>query len=137
MSSDPPVRETIDSKSLLSTLWIFALLNYLYADFVSLLVNPAMQNMAKAMTEGVVLAWAVVMETAIVMVLLSRILAYGANRWANIVVGVLHTATVAWSLSRGVPQLYYIFFAVVEMACTMFIVWYAWRWRMRPQAARH
>jgi drug/metabolite transporter (DMT)-like permease len=68
------------------------------------------------------------METAIAMVLLSRILKYGANRWANIAAGVFHTAFVSWSLFGETPTLFYGFFAAIEIACTLFIVWYAWKW---------
>jgi hypothetical protein len=69
------------------------------------------------------------METAIAMVLLSRVLPYAANRWANNIVGILHTAMVAWSLTGDTPTLYYAFFATVEIACTLFIIGYAWTWR--------
>jgi hypothetical protein len=65
------------------------------------------------------------METAIAMVLLSRVLPYRANRWANIIVGVLQTASVGLSLQA---TLFYVFFATLEIACTLFIVWYAWTW---------
>jgi hypothetical protein len=69
------------------------------------------------------------METGIAMVLMSRILKYGANRWANIVAGVINTALVIYSLFVGSPLSFYVFFASIEIACTLFIVWYAWRWR--------
>ena len=73
---------------------------------------------------------AVLLETAIAMVLLSRVLKYRANRWANIIVGVLQTASVAWSLTGPLYwNLFYAFFAAIEIACTLFIVWYAWTWR--------
>jgi Family of unknown function (DUF6326) len=130
-----------ERKVILSTLWIFAMFNYAYADILTLWFNPVLQKGATKqllsgyvgsiqITQGFVLVGAVLMETAIAMVLLSRVLPYRANRWANIIVGVLQTASVAWSLS---PNLYYIFFATVEMACTLFIVWYAWTWP-RPEA---
>jgi poly(A) polymerase Pap1 len=67
------------------------------------------------------------------MVLLSRILPYRANRWANIGAGVLHTASVAWSMSEGTINLFYAFFATIEIATTLFIVWYAWKW-LNPEA---
>ncbi len=38
------------------------------------------------------------METAIAMVILSRVLKYRANRWVNIVSGAFHTLFVFWSL---------------------------------------
>jgi hypothetical protein len=117
-----------DRKVILSTLWIFAMFNYLYADVFSLYFNPGAQEESLAFAPFAVV-FAVLMETAIAMVLLSRILKYGANRWANIVVGVLHTASVAWSLFGETPQLFYAFFAAIEIACTLFIIWYAWTWR--------
>lgn len=121
--------KTKDRKATLSTLWIFALFNYLYADLIMMMFNSAAyQKIAARMTEGVVLGFAALMETAIAMVLLSRVLKYKANRWANIIAGVLHTIAVSGTLIGGTPALYYIFFATVEIACTLFIVWYAWKW---------
>jgi len=136
MKTTNKTTERKDRKVILSTLWIFAILNYAYADILTLWFNPVLQKEATKqllsgyvgsihITQGFVLVGAVLMETAIAMVLLSRVLPYRANRWANIIVGVLQTASVAWSLS---PNLYYIFFATIEMACTLFIVWYAWTW---------
>ena len=68
---------------------------------------------------------AVLMETAIAMVILSRVLKYGANRWMNIISGAFHTLFVFWSLIGDPVSLFYIFFAVIEMACTLLIVWLA------------
>jgi MFS family permease len=136
MKTTNKTTERKDRKVLLSTLWIFAILNYAYADILTLWFTPVLQKEATKqllsgyvgslhITQGFVLIGAILMETAIAMVLLSRVLPYRANRWANIIVGVLQTASVAWSLS---PNLFYIFFATIEMACTLFIVWYAWTW---------
>ena len=133
-----------DRKVNLSTLWIFALFNYVYADILTLWFNPVLQKEVTKellsgyigsiqITQGFVLVGAIVMETAIVMVLLSRVLPYRANRWANIIAGVLSTASVAWSLFGGTPpNLFNSFFATIELACTLFIVWYAWTWP-RPE----
>jgi poly(A) polymerase Pap1 len=132
--------EMKDRKVILSTLWIFAMFNYVYADILSLYFNPVLQKEATKellsgyvgsiqITQGFVLVVAVLMETAIAMVLLSRVLKYRANRWANIIVGVLQTASVAWSLTGSTySSLFYAFFATIEIACTLFIVWYAWTW---------
>ena len=129
MNTDKKTTEMKDRKVMLSTLWIFAMFNYLYADVFSLFFDPAAKD-AMTMPVGAVLGFAVLMETAIAMVLLSRVLKYRANRWANIIAGVLHTAVVSWTLFGGTPPtLFYVFFATIEIACTLFIVWYAWRWR--------
>ncbi len=118
-----------DRKVVLSTLWIFAMLNYLYADVFTLFFNPMAQKEALAMPPGAVLAFAIMMETAIAMVFLSRSLKYGANRWANIISGLFHTAFVAWSLTGEAQPLFYGFFASIEIVCTLFIAGYAWTWR--------
>jgi hypothetical protein len=123
----------------LSTLWIFAMLNYIYADVTSLMDPKALKQVLTGyvgslqITDGFLLGAAILMETAIAMVLLCRILPYSVNRWANIIVGILHTAAVLASMLLGsTPAAYYIFFAVIEICCTLFIVGYAWLWP--PQA---
>ena len=126
MKTTNKTTEMKDRKVILSTLWIFATLNYIYADVFTSFFNPAAQQMA--ITQGAVLVFAILMETALAMVLLSRVLKYGANRWANIAAGVFHTAFVSWSLLGQTPMLFYVFFAAIEIACTLFIVWYAWKW---------
>ena len=130
-----------DRKVILSTLWIFALFNYIYADIFSLIEAVFMPGMLEKLmteslggpiqiTQGLLLAGAVLMETAIAMVLLSRVLKYRANRWANIIVGIIHTAAVLASTFVGgeIPSHFYIFYMTVEVACTLFIIWYAWTW---------
>jgi hypothetical protein len=118
-----------DMKAMLSTLWIFAVLNYIYAD-VFTAMDPAAEGGSLRMSHGMMLGAAALMETAMVMVPLSRFLRYRANRWANIVVGVMHTMAVILSLFVGgvIPASYYLLFASVEVVTTSFIVWYAWEW---------
>jgi hypothetical protein len=138
--------EMNDRRPLLSTLWIFLVLNYLVADVYALFFDPVLQKEATQerlsgqvgsiqITQEFVLLTAIVLETAIVMVVLSRVLPYGANRWCNIIVGLLQTAFAATSLiGSTVPDLFSIFFVVIEVATTVFIVWYAWTWP-RPDGA--
>jgi hypothetical protein len=118
-----------DKKVILSTLWIFALFNYIYADIFTSFFDPKAQSGTVTMTQGAALGFAILMETAIAMVLLSRILKYGANRWANIIAGIILTALVSWTLFGEPPLPFYVFFASIEIVCTLFIVWYAWKWR--------
>lgn len=140
MNTNTKINAAIDRKVILSTLWIFVLLNYIYADIYGLYFNPVLQKELTRellsgyvgsiqITQGFVLLTAVLMETAIAMVLLSRVLKYGVNRWANVIMGIFHTMFVAWSLIGDMPNLFYIFFVTIEAACTLFIAWYAWKWR--------
>jgi hypothetical protein len=129
-----------DRKAMLSILWIFVMFNYVYADILTLYFNNVLQKETwKAflsgyvgslhITQGFVLVGAVLMETAIAMVLLSLVLKYRANRWANIIVGVLQIAETVWSLTGPLYwNLFYAFFATIEIVCLLFIVWYAWTW---------
>ena len=129
MNTNRKTAEVKDRKVILSTLWIFATLNYIYADVFTLFFNSTAQKETFAMPQGAVLVFAILMETAIAMIVLSRVLKYGANRWANIAAGVFHTAFVSWSLFGATPKPFYVFFATIEIVCTLFVVWYAWKWR--------
>jgi hypothetical protein len=120
-----------DRPVMLSTLWIFATLNYIYADVFSLYFSPGAQKETLGMSSGSVLGFALLMETAIVMVLLSRVLKYKLNRWLNIIIAVVHTSSVGWSLFSTMPAPYYIMFASIEILCTLFIIVYSWRWRQQ------
>ena len=108
--------------------------NYLYADLLMMIVSPEIYRKAAAtMTDGVVLGYTLLMEILIAMVLLSRILGYKANRWANIIAGIAGTAFVAMTLG-GKPPAFYVFLSAIEIASTLYIVWYAWTWpRPEPQ----
>src|SRR5215470_10417938 len=123
-----------DMRSRLSTLWLFATLNYLYCDVVALM-NPSLLKGFLAgqigtiqVTQWFLLGSAVLVEIPISMVLLSRLLEQRANRPANLVAGAIMTAVQLASLLVGTPALYYLFFSAIEVACTAAIVCFAWRW---------
>jgi len=128
-------KNKLDKKILLSTLWIFAVLNYLYADVMGFYKPGMIQQIMTGSIEGMVftplflLIGAILMETAIVMVLLSRILKYKWNRITNIIAGIIHTLAVSSSMFVGTPAMYYIFFGSIEIITTIIIVIIAWKWR--------
>jgi len=79
-----------DTKERLSALWIFALLNYLYADVIALFAivgspNPAEE--APQLPQWALMGSAVLMEIPIATILASRLLPFRANRLANIIAG--------------------------------------------------
>lgn len=124
----------IDTKTLLSTLWIFASLNYLYCDVVGLMDANLLKQFLTGTVEGIemsrgfLLGASILVEIPIVMVLISRILVYKLNRWANIIAGFIMTVVQASTLFLGSSTIYYIFFSIIEITTTAFIVWYAWKW---------
>ena len=124
-----------DMKTRLAALWIFAILNYLYADVLGLYSTETINGILSGnvggieFTPGFMLGAAILMETAMVMVPLSLLLPYRANRWANIIAGVIHTTAVFSSMFVGTaPELYYIFFGTIEIVTTLLIIWFAWTW---------
>ncbi|MBI2590498.1 MAG: hypothetical protein HYW33_01265 [Candidatus Blackburnbacteria bacterium] len=124
----------IDRKTLLSTLWIFASLNYLYCDVVGLMDANLLKQFLTGRVEGIemsqgfLLGASMLVELPMVMVLLSRILVFRLNRWANIIAGFIMTVVQSATLFLGSPTIYYIFFSIIEITTTAFIVWYAWKW---------
>jgi len=124
-----------EPRVLLSALWVFVMLNYLYADVLSLMDPVLLPQWVSGRVDGLtitrpfLLGAAVLMEVPIAMTLLARILPYRANRWANIGAGAFKTVVVSATLFIGEPNVHYLFFACVEIACTTLIVVLAWRWR--------
>jgi hypothetical protein len=126
-----------DTKGRLSLLWIFALLNYLYADVLALFAYVGSPT-APHLPQWALLGSAVLMEIPIAMILASRLLPFRANRLANLIAGVLMTLingflTFVLPLTNGVAfrdPVYpaYVWFATIETVCTSVIIWKAWNW---------
>jgi hypothetical protein len=122
-----------DHKTTLSTLWIFAVLNFIFCDVITLYDHVFIQQASSIQsTQGFLLGAAALVEIPIVMVLLSRGLDYPANRWANVVAGTVMTLVQTVTLFVGTPTMYYVFFSVIEIATTSAVVWYAWTWCAMP-----
>ena len=125
----------MDRKALLSTIWIFAVLNYLYCDLLSLMDADLLKQYLAGnvgglqFTQGFLLGAAILMQISMSMVVLSRVLNYKANRWANIIAGVINTVVQVASLTFGTSTMYYWFFSIFEITATASIVWLAWTWR--------
>lgn len=124
--------KNFDTKVLLSTLWIVVMLNMLKADILSLYIPDAAEEVARTATSAgasipqLMLGGAVMGELALIMIILSRVLKYGINRWVNIVMGVV-TIVYVWGGAASYPH--YIFIATVETICLLLIIGFAWLWR--------
>ncbi|MCX6556636.1 MAG: DUF6326 family protein [Candidatus Aminicenantes bacterium] len=132
--TDKKTAEMKDRKAILSTLWAFVTVNYLYCDVMALM-DPTILKQFMAgyaggfrITQGFLLGAALLMEIPMAMILLSRVLKHGANRRANIIAGIIMTAVQIASLFAGTSTLYYRFFSIIEIGCTSLIVWFAWKW---------
>ncbi|MEN7981934.1 MAG: DUF6326 family protein [Nanoarchaeota archaeon] len=122
-------------KAKLSVLWIFVMFNYVYADILTLMDSSVLKELITGsvgglqITQGFLLAGAILIEIPIAMVVLSLVLKYKANRLANIIAGTIKTTAVFLSMFVGAPTLYYMFFGTIEIVTTSLIVWFAWRWK--------
>lgn len=111
----------------LSLLWIFMMFNYLYCDVLTL--TDPIKQIGPQLTQGFLLGASILMEIPIAMVILSRILKYRANRFTNIIAGIIMAVVQILTLFIGIPTIYYVFFSVIEITCVLFIVWTAWKWK--------
>lgn len=122
----------IDTKVLLSTLWIVVMINMLKADILSLNIPGSVEELAKTSASGgasipqLMLIGAVMGQIGIAMIILSRVLKHGINRWVNIVASMITIAYI-WGGMASYPH--YIFLASVETLCLLLIIWFAWQWR--------
>jgi len=129
MNTSGKTPKKIDTKVLLSTLWIVVMINMLKADILSLYIPGATDEVAK--TAGntpitqLMLGGAIMMQISIVMIILSRVLPYRVNRWANIITSII---TIAFVVGGGASYPHYIFIATVEVVCLLLIIWFAWKW---------
>ena len=120
---------SLDTKSKLSLLWIFYMFNTAYIDITTLYYSMFINHKPKVhYTQVFLLGAGVLVELSIVMVVLSRLLKYRANRRANIIVGLFLTVVQLVTLFVGTPTLAYLFFSVILIATSMVIVWAAWKW---------
>ncbi len=119
----------IDTKVLLSTLWIVVMINMLKADILSLYIPGATDEVAKTAGEmpitQLMLGGAIMMEISIVMIILSRVLKHSVNRWVNIVVSII---TIVFIIGGRASYPHYLFIATVEVVCLLLIIYFAWQW---------
>jgi len=126
----------MNMKILLIILWVFYSLNFMYCDALSSL-EPGVIAMHMTgytadgtvqITEVFLLGVAIMFEIPFLMIVLSWVLKYRANRWANIIAGTLFVVNQIGSLFLGAPSPAYIFYSTIEIAGLLLIVWNAWKW---------
>lgn len=120
-------------KIVLSALWTSLLMLYLYADVLSLYVPGYLNKMIDGYMGPIVTSQtslmlaAALMTLPSLMIVLSLVLPYTANRRTQIGLGALYTLVNVGNVI-GEGWLYYLFFGAVEVVLTVSIVVYAVRW---------
>lgn len=115
----------------LSALWVATMLTYLLGDVLRIFSGDtqtqAMKEQLAKFTQPMWLGIAILMVLPIVMVVLSVILPYPANRWANIIVAVFFFIFNLIGLPTY-PSAYDRFLIAVSLVFNVLTVWYAWKW---------
>ena len=126
----------MDVKATLSALWIFVLLNIIFRDIHELFRPGFLEEIMTGtvngvqMTQEMLLIAGILLEIPIVMVILSRVLKDGANRWANIIAGALTIVFIV--VNNTAPDLDDIFFATIEVLALALIIWFACTGSINP-----
>jgi len=124
----------MNKKVLFSTLWIFVTVNYIFCDVFTLFHSESLKQLMTGEMGGMeinqkfLLGFSILMEMPMVMIVLSRILSYKSNRLANIIVALIMTIVQAGTLFTADNTMHYIFFSIVEVGTTSFILYSAWNW---------
>ena len=112
---------------------------YVYNDYFSLYLPGTIEDMMAGrmgplgdVSDLSLVVVSTILAIPALMIFLSAALPPVHARWLNILLGLAYTAIEALTL-RGSPPFYQIVVAL-EIALTILIVWYAWRWP-RPTVA--
>jgi hypothetical protein len=132
MSANEGNGQTVSVPVRLSMLWIFIMFNMVFADILSFMYPGFLSDVMAGhaggvqITPGFLLVAAALAEVPIAMIVLSRVLKHRANRWANVVAGIV---TIVYVAGGSATSPHGLFFAALEIASALAIVWSAWTWR--------
>jgi len=130
----------VNVKIKLAGLWVALMFFYLYRDVLGFMEPGHVEDLLAGelagvrMTQAVLLGSAVLMAIPSVMVFLSLALRAGANRWANIILGIVHIGILGGTFFVGEISALYAFYAAAEFLLIVLIVWHAWKWPRLEEA---
>lgn len=131
----------IKTRILLVLLWVFYTVNFMYCDTLTKMEPGVLEGIMSGYTAGgtveitatFLLGTAAMFEVPFLVIVLSWVLKYRANRWVNIIAASLFVVVQLGSLVLGIPSPMYIFYSIIEIAALLLIVLNAWKWR-NPEA---
>ena len=118
-----------DVQIILSATWMCVLFTYLMGDVLRILSGnfKAGEIGGKKISQTQWLIMAMLLVIPILMVFLSLVLGYPANRWANILVAIFFFITNLVGLPTY-PAAYSKLLIIVGLVFNVLTVWYAWTW---------
>ena len=118
----------VDTKIILSILWVALMLTYLLGDVLRIFSGDvAKMGGTRQFTQAMWLGIAVLMLIPIVMIVLSLMLNQPVNRWANIILAAFFFLFNLVGLPTY-PSAYDKFLLLVSMGFNGATVWIAWQW---------
>lgn len=117
----------MDTKTKLSTLWIIVMLNLIFADILSIiveLVNYDTFNIWGEVKTTMAIA-AVITNIPILMIYFSKALHFKINRILNINAGLI---TILFVIGGGSFMPHYIICSGIEVIVLIIIIWTSWKW---------
>lgn len=119
----------LDIKVKLSTLWIIVMVNMIFADIFTIIVELVNKNAfdIPGKIETIMAIAAIVTNIPILMIYLSRVLKYRLNRIFNIVAGFF---TIIYVIGGGDLTPHYIIIATIEVSILLIIIISAWKWTL-------
>lgn len=120
-----------ERRVILSHLWIFLLATLFWSDFHTLITPGEIQKVIDGMpggvevNEGFLLIAAIIHMFPTAMMLFSRFLKRGVNRWVNIIFGAIQ---VFFFVSDGYTDMDHIFFRIILTITAALIIYFAWTW---------
>lgn len=107
---------------------------YIYADILAFYSDYWLSEILKGrmgpigpITQELKLGIGILMSIPAIMVYVSLAVKPSTCRWVNVASGALFTA-VSLVTTIMSPFYYYMYFGILEVAITVYIVWLAWKW---------
>ncbi|MGB3827923.1 MAG: DUF6326 family protein [Ornithinimicrobium sp.] len=123
--------DRLERRALLSALWIFVLLNFIFRDLHEIVKPEILADALKGIyngqevTEAMFLLGGIMVEVPIAMVLMAWVLPIRANRWANVVLAPIWALTLI-AVPGDLDDYFHVGLMLIALAV---IVWKAWTWR--------
>ena len=119
----------VDTRILLSGLWVALMLTYLLGDVLRIFAGDFEPGRIGSMqpSQAIWMGAALLMLIPIVMVVLSLTLKYPAIRWVTIIAAIVLFLFNIVGLPTY-PSAYDKFLIAVSLVFNVLTVWYAWKW---------
>jgi hypothetical protein len=126
--------KTIGIRTTLSTLWVVVMINMIFADIFTIMVELVNKNTLEEMpgeVKTVMAIAAIVTNIPVLMIYFAKILPDKSNRILNIIAGIF---TIIYVIGGGILMPHYVIISSIEVIITGIIIVKSWKWKSLPDA---